>query len=267
MKRIFQRARFIWRRLFPWQWLHGDYADWAQARKKTSHADGAAQLARVRHAAREVVAGRAAWDRDGVVFMEPAVHAPLLAALRRAAAAHGRRLDLVDFGGGLGCTWRQHQAALSELQDVRWRVVERPALAAVGAAEFAAAGLSFHASLEEAMQRGKPDVVLLSSVLAYLEKPEALLASLKGQAIDDIIVDRTPFVAAARDRIVVQRTPPELGGGSHPCRLFSRSSFVAGWMPNYELVDEWPVTFDRIDGIEYQGFHFRRRQNEGGNRS
>jgi putative methyltransferase (TIGR04325 family) len=255
-----ESARAWWRRRFGWRWFRGDYASWAEARAQASAEDGSAGLARVRAAAQAVRAGAAAWDRDGVTFARPAVHAPLLAALQRSAAAHGGRLAVVDFGGGLGSTWRQHRAALAGVTCAGWRVVERPALAGIGRGEFAEGPLEFHDSLAEALAAGPATTLLLSSVLPYLEEPYALLAAAVAAGFPEVIIDRTPCVPGGRDRIVVQHTPPALGGGSHPCRLFDRASLSTALAPHYALVAEWPVPFDQVDHrVEYRGLHFRRR--------
>jgi len=195
-----------------------------------------------------------------VTFAEPAEHAPLLAALRQGAAAHGGHLHLVDFGGGLGATWRQHQSALADLPSVRWRVVELAWLVETGRKEFAGGPLEFHASLAEALRAGPATTILLSSVLPYLDQPYALLAEIVQAGFADVILDRTPFIAGAEDRIVVQHTPPSLGGGSHPCRLFARESILAALEPHYTLLTEWAVPFDQVDeAVDYRGLYFRRR--------
>lgn len=261
MSWVIEKGLHVWRRVFPWQWLRGDYPTWSEAKARATQSDGAAHLRRVCRATREVIEGRAAWDRDGVAFREPAVHAPLLAALRRAAERRDLRLDLLDFGGGLGSAWRQHRAALADLRQVQWRVVELPALVEAGRRDFADEVLSFHDSLEAAMDTGLSQAMLVSGVLPYLQHPQEPLIWAAGKGLGDVIVDRTPFVISGGERITVQHTPPELGGGSHPCRLFSRDSFMGPWSEGYELVDEWIVPFDRIDPrVEYRGFHFRRRE-------
>ncbi len=249
-----------WRERFGWQWFRGDYATWADARARATADDGGAQLARVRAAVRDVRSGRAAWDRDGVAFSTPAVHAPLVAALRAGAAAHGGRLDVVDFGGGLGSTWWQHRAALADFSPARWRVVERSGLVAAGRDEFTAPPLEFYESLADALETGPAATILLSSVLPYVEKPYELLAEVARAGFAEVILDRTPFIAGATDRIVVQHTPPALGGGSHPCRLFARARIIAALAPAYALVADWPVPFDQVDPrVDYRGLHFRRR--------
>jgi len=187
------------------------------------------------------------------------MHAPLLAALRAAGRTHGG-LDLVDFGGGLGSLWWQHRSGLGGIECRSWRVVELPELVAAGTNEFSAAPLGFYSSLEAACAPGPAGVILLSSVLPYVEDPGGLLREIAARGFADVIIDRTPVVGGEDDRIVVQHTPPELGGGSHPCRLFARGSLLAAFAEQYELAAEWPVPFDQVDpDVDYRGFHLRRR--------
>ena len=247
-----------WRHRFGWRWFEGDYAEWAAARAASAGYNDAAVLQRTLAAARAVRSGRAAWERDGVTFAEPAVHAPLLATLRVIAAAEGGRLDLVDFGGALGSTWWQHRAALADLKEVRWRVVEQPAVAAAGRREFADAILSFHDSLDDAVAGAAPAAILLSSVLPYVEAPHALMADLLRHGFRFLVIDRTPFVVRGRERLVVQRTPPSAGGGSYPCRLFDRRSLLAPLERDYRLVREWPGFEDVAPAVAFRGFFFER---------
>ena len=216
-----------------------------------------AVLAKVVAATREVAGGRARWDRDGAVFTQPEVNAPLLAALRQIAAENGGQLDLVDFGGALGSTWRQHREALKNLVRVRWRVVEQPHYVEAGR-EFADAVLVFYASLDDALAEGTVSTVLFSSVLPYLEQPQALLAEVARKGVRHVIIDRTSFAADGRERIVVQKAPPELGRGSYPCWLFARNSLLAPLASCYRLVGEWPG-FDDVDpSALFYGFSFER---------
>jgi putative methyltransferase (TIGR04325 family) len=246
LRRIRRRRAFV-----------GNYHLWAEARANSRGYEHSAVLAQVIVASRAVVAGRAAWDRDGALFAQPEVNAPLLAALRRIAAGEGGRLDLVDFGGALGSTWRQHRAALGDLTSVRWRVVEQLHYVEAGR-EFADTVLSFHPSLDEALQEKTASTLLCSSVLPYLEQPWALLDAAVRRGFRHIVIDRTPFAADGRQRIVVQRVPAELGGGSYPCWLFARDELLAPLAARYRLVSEWPG-FDAVDpAAVYRGFWFER---------
>jgi putative methyltransferase (TIGR04325 family) len=251
--------RIWWRRHFRRRVFHGDYPDWAAACAVAQGYDDPGASARVVAAAHAVRAGQAVWDRDGVLFHEPRAHEPLVAALRRAAVAAGGGLDVVDFGGGMGSTWWQHREALREFR-VSWRVVERAMFVETGQREFSDAALSFHPTLAAAQAAGPVQVILLSSVLPYVADPHALLREVAAWRAPHVIVDRTPFIAGGRDRVVVQSAPRELGGGSYPCWLFDRAGVAAAFHTDYALVGEWPVPFDQADeAVIYQGLHFQRR--------
>jgi putative methyltransferase (TIGR04325 family) len=247
-----------WRRRRAWKWFAGDFATWAEARAQAVGYEDAAVLTRVRAAARAVRAGEAAWDRDGATFAEPTVHAPLLAALRAIGAEHGGRLDVVDFGGALGSTWWQYRAACADLA-VRWCVVEQPHFVAAGREEFTGGGLSFARTLAEAGEGGAPAVILFSGVLSYLENPRVLLAEAAASGVRHVIIDRTPFWGGGRDWLTVQRTHPELGGGSYPAWVFDRAKLLAPLVEKFEVAAEWPG-FDVIDPrLDYRGLHLVRK--------
>jgi putative methyltransferase (TIGR04325 family) len=233
----------------------GDFRTWGEALAASKGYADQTILAKVVSATREAAAGRGRWDRDGAVFDTMEVNAPLLAALRRIAEIEKGQLDLVDFGGALGSTWRQHREALRDLGRIRWRVVEQPHYVEAGQ-EFADAVLAFYGSLNEALAEGSVSTVLFSSVLPYVELPHALLAEVAGRGVRHVIIDRTSFAADGRERIVVQRVPSELGGGSYPCRLFARDALLAPLASHYRLVGEWPG-FDDVDPCAvFRGFCF-----------
>lgn len=253
------------RRRWGWRWMRGDYPDWPTAIAAAAASGGGARLDRVVTAARASRDGKAAWDRDGVTFPEPEVHERLLDALRQAANTNDGQLVVLDFGGGLGSTWRQHRHALRDFT-VDWRIVELPAVVAVGRREFATAGLSFFDSLSDAMAAGTVRLALLSSVLQYLEHPAALLSTLAATRIDDLVIDRVALNPDGREKLVVQHTPPALGGGASPCWHFARETLFAP-LAEYHLEAEWPVPFDEVDGtVAYRGFWWRRRAGEANKR-
>src|SRR3546814_16397621 len=91
-------------------------------------------LDRVRTATRAVVAGEAAYERDSVLFDKADYPFALITALLRAAASADMRLDVIDFGGSLGSTYRQCRPLLDAVQPPQWHVVEQPHFVAFGRA-------------------------------------------------------------------------------------------------------------------------------------
>ena len=233
--------------------LLGRYRTWAEARAASKGYDDGAVFEKVLFATRAVVEGRAMWDRDGAIFNSDEINEPLLAALRGIAAQEGGELNLVDFGGALGSTWRQHRIALNDIAKIRWRVVEQPHYVEAGK-EFENTTLSFHPSLQVALECGTVSTVLLSSVLPYIESPEELLRAIVQSGVRHVIIDRTSFATDGCQRITVQHVPKNLGGGSYPCWLFNRETLLAPLTKEYRIASEWPG-FDNIDRAAiYRGF-------------
>lgn len=241
-----------YRRFRRRDFFSGDFPTWADARTASKGYDDAAVLQRVVAATREVVAGRVAWERDGVTFGAPEYNEPLLAVLLQIAAGEAGRLDLVDFGGALGSTWWQHRAALPAAQ---WRVVEQAHYVEAGR-EFADDRLQFHPTIDAALRRGPASTILFSGVLQYLESPAQTLAEAVSAGFRHIVIDRTSFAAAPRQRIVVQH-PPAQPGCSYPCWLFEEQALFSPLARTYRLQGEW-TALDDYPGAHFRGFHFVR---------
>ena len=211
----------------------GDYSAWAEARAASAGYDSDAAVRRVADAARKVKRGEAADERDAVAFDEIQYSLPVLAALCHAAARVQRRLRVLDFGGALGRNYRHYRSFTNGASAVEWSVVELPALAAIGSGEFENDELRFFTSIEDAASRGRPDVVLLCSVLQYVEDSYRLIAQLLELKAGNVVVDRTPCSDLERDVLTVQRVPESIYRASYPCRVFSRRRLTAAFQPRY----------------------------------
>ena len=242
----------------------GNYSSWEAAAAAASSYDDAIILERVAAATREVVAGHAVFERDSRLFREPEPNYPLIAAL--ALAGGGDGLRVLDFGGALGSVYFQNRSWLRELGALEWTVVEQPHFVACGQREFTTAELHFAFSIGEALTAGRPDAVLLSSVLQYLPEPWPVLKELAASGCRYLLIDRTPLrLREAGDRIAVQRIPAALYGGSYPVRFLGEAHLHDALAGEFRLVDG----FDSYDmelklpgetaSIRYRGEVWRRR--------
>ncbi len=236
----------------------GEYASWAEARREARGYDDPAIFEKAVAAARAVREGRAAFERDTVLFAEPAIHGPLLAGLLRAAARQGGRLHVVDFGGALGSAWWQHRAWLEGLAEVTWEVIEQPHFVAAGRREFETGPLRFRDSLAACTAEPGRALLLLSSVLPYLENPHAMMNEFARRGFGHVLIDRTGFVPGGADRLTVQRVPPSIYDASYPCWFFAREKLLAPFAADYRVVAEWP-SFDAVDiAAEFRGLLLER---------
>lgn len=203
----------------------GDYGSWAEAASASAGYDATGILEKVEAAALRVHRGEAAYERDSVVFDEVTYSWPLLAALMWIAARNGGRLDVLDFGGALGSSYRQNRAFLAPLQHVRWSVVEQPHFVQSGKRLFEDDQLRFYDSIDACLLENAPQVVMLSSVLQYLERPHELLQSLAVR-FPFLVLDLTPMHEGPDDRLTVQDVPPSIYTARYPCWIFSEERLL-----------------------------------------
>jgi putative methyltransferase (TIGR04325 family) len=225
-------------------WFRGRYASWAEARQASTGYDAPAILEKVRAATLEVVAGRAACERDSVAFKTTEYSMPLLVFLLYAATRCENRLSVLDFGGSLGSSYWQNRSFLAHLDQLRWSIVEQPHFVAVGRAEIANDVLAFYPSVDQCVRDEQPQMALLSSVLPYLERPFEFMTDLLAHKFQFVVVDRTPFfVDDLPDRITVEHVDPTIYSASYPAWFFNLSHFRtivqrAGYRIAHEF-DSW----------------------------
>lgn len=241
--------------------LSGNYRSWGEAVAASTGYDDEGILEKTRSALLAVKNGEAACERDSVLFDKIEYAWPVLAGLMWVAARCGGELNVLDFGGSLGSIYFQNRAFLSALPEVRWNIVEQPGHVRAGKAEFEDDHLRFYADIGDCVAATQPNVVLLSSVLQYLERPHAVLDQVLELPCEHVIIDRTPFWAGPSDRLCVQTVPPSIYPASYPSWIFSRQMFRS------RLDEDWQctVTFDNPDRLVgpvdfvYQGAIIARR--------
>jgi putative methyltransferase (TIGR04325 family) len=100
--------------------------------------------------------------------------------------------------------------------------------------------LHFSFTAEEAAAQARPDVVLLSGVLQFLEEPYQVLDRLTSTGARYMILDRTPFSPGAEERLTVQQVSPEIYEASYACRIFSYDRMLSSLTARWELLTDFP---------------------------
>lgn len=216
--------------------FQGDFQTWESACAASSGYDSEAIFQKTRVAALKVKKGEAAFERDSVVFDHVEFCFPVLAGLLRAACARDGNLRVLDFGGGLGTTYRQFKAFEAPLQSLSWSIVEQPKFVEAGRAEFANEELRFFSSIAETLGGGAPDVVLLSSVLQYVELPYHLIREVCSIGSRSVVIARTPSAIAPSDTLTVQVVPPSIYEASYPCWILAKAKLLAAFSEQHRLV-------------------------------
>jgi putative methyltransferase (TIGR04325 family) len=239
----------------------GHFKSWSDAVKASSGYEEEGILNKAVEAVRKVRNGEMAFERDGVPFPEMQHNFPLLWALTRAAASHGR-LHILDFGGALGSSYYQSRQLLRPCSALKWAIVEQPSHVVAGNKEFANSELGFYDSIESAFEKNDYDVLLLSGVIQYLPDPLNFLSQVLDRGISTIIVDRTPFMENGISRLTVQYVPRTIYRASYPAWFLSEKEVLSKFEKQYETIASWPA-LDKHDPqggrAAYKGFLFELR--------
>lgn len=266
MKRFFRGRKKNELPAMPTYGWFGNYQSWREACQATGGYAQSNILEKTRSSLAHVRDGLAVYERDSVLFEKKEYPFSLIASLLYIASGKGNSLRVLDFGGSLGSTFYQVREFLSPLHSLHWHIVEQPAYVEVGQAEFENEQLRFFGSIEDSLTTGKPDVVLLSSVVQYLEEPHAFLDYLASLSIPFLLFDRTAFVKEGGDRLTIQRVPPEIYDASYPAWFFEEDAFLKHF-EHYEIVADFTsyVVGEAdlyIDGVlagSDKGFLMRRK--------
>lgn len=253
----------LYRRMIRKSGYFGDYSSWEAAQQVSTGYDAELILRKVSEALLKVKNGEAVYERDSVLFDRVHHSWPLLAGLLWAATRNGNRLNVLDFGGSLGSSYFQNRTFLAHLDRFTWSIVEQEQFVRCGREQFADQVLHFYSTVDECAEARHPDVVLLSSVLPYLEHPYRLLTEIIARGFDSIIIDRTPLLDGARDRLTIQRVPSEIYEARYPAWMLGREKLLAMFAPDYELVAEFDALAGAVDlgncAARDTGFIFKRK--------
>jgi putative methyltransferase (TIGR04325 family) len=222
----------------------GAYPNWETAAKDSTGYDSVAILQQAVAKTRLVVSGKAAYERDGVVFDDNSYPYQLLTILLRAATENNNKLTVLDFGGSLGSTYYQCRSFLQGVDSLKWCVVEQYHFVEAGNTYFADDVLSFYDTIADSIEHYQPNVVLFSGVLQYLPEPFAILQEAINSKADYIVIDRNPFIVKGEAVLSLQKVPKQIVDSSYPVWLFNEPDLKRVFFGKYSEI----ATFDALDG-------------------
>lgn len=246
----------------PHGWF-GNYKTWQEVKRECDGYDTDNILNKVKESVLKVRNGEAVYERDSVLFDEVQYSLELIEAFKN--SIKDNQLHVVDFGGSLGSTYFQHKELFKDIKDLKWAVVEQKHFVEYGKNDIAINHLTFHFTIDEALQNLKPHVLLASSVIPYFEKPYVLIQQLLKYNFKYIIIDRTAFIDDNEERITKQIVPEFIYKASYPAWFLNEEKFLKAFSNQYELLRCFPSAFD-ADGIledgkrvYRKGFYFRKK--------
>ncbi len=269
MKILLKIIKYILReyRIYKSSWK-GDYLNWEKALEKTSSYNSEEIFEQVRVATLNVKNGIYPYERDSVNFDKIEYSYPLLIALL--SAVENEELIVFDFGGALGSSYFQNREFLfqsGKVKTLKWCVIEQERFVNIGNKEIKDDCLFFFESINKAIENvGKPQIILLSSVLPYVSKPYSVIAEVISTKAKFICVDRTYFFDKNSDRIAVQKVPKDIYEADYPSWILNYKKIIQSFDKNYNILLEFdgyiPLNiYFRDEVAKSRGFICKIREN------
>jgi putative methyltransferase (TIGR04325 family) len=243
----------------------GNYASWIEAKSKCVGYDDQIVLEKCSESLNKIKNGLAIYERDSVIFDKIQYSWGLLSSLQKVALEYSSKLCVLDFGGSLGSSYYQNKNFLNLGEELSWCIVEQKHFVDRGKELFESDKLKFFYNLDDCILHNKPNVILLSSVLQYLEEPYTWLDRILKLGIPYIIIDRTAFLEFDTDLLTIQNVPEVIYKASYPSWFFSKEKFLRV-LKNYEIILEFKSDFEintvvnNNIAVYWQGFLLKRMQ-------
>jgi putative methyltransferase (TIGR04325 family) len=226
--------------LLKYGWF-GNYKNWNIAKNKSSGYDNQIIIEKVKNASLAVKNNEAYYERDGCLFYEVNYNWNLVGILLNVASVNNNAINILDFGGSLGSSYFQNRKMLSSISKLEWSIIEQSNFVEVGIKYLKDEQLDFFESYDDFIKaKGKPKIVLFSSVLQYLENPYQIINFYLSQKIEYIYIDLNNFIDKRPDQITIQVVPPQKYNASYPSWFFNKINFVEFFLNlGYEKISEW----------------------------
>jgi putative methyltransferase (TIGR04325 family) len=238
--------------------IEKSFANWSEAILSSGKYSNNKIFHKSKNSFLKVIRGKAVYERDSVLFFNKNLNLPLISLMERIRKKKKNKLlKVLDFGGSFGSTYFQNREYFSDSTKYIWDIIEQKKIVNFAKKKIKMRNLFFYESLTGYIKKNKPDIVLFSSVLHYLESPFSVLSLLKKSNISYFIILKTPFFNN-KSEIKMQVNPSYIYKANYPIRIFNEhlfKSFFIKW--NYKI-DKLNWENQIIDDINFKSFFIKR---------
>lgn len=242
--------------------ISGTYPSWDRASVKAKGYSDEKIINQVTQAVELSLNYEDGYARDGIFFDDKKIPLELAAAINF-IGNDSDLLVVIDFGGGLGETYRQVRRFLRSSINIMWFIVEQDHFVDVGKASYQTSNLKFFKSMDELPLNQTPNIIIFSGVLQYVKNPLAIISKSIDLGVNWIFVDRTPVTMDSNNIVALQKNSKIFNYSCYPIHIFSEEKLLSYFEDKYDLFTH----FNALDGtlntfsqeINFKGFLFRKK--------
>ena len=236
----------------------GNYSSWKEVSVLCNGYDDKIIFEKVKSASLAVKNGKALFERDSVLFFEEDRNEDFLKIIDAVALDNNNELHVLDFGGSLGSLYFQYKSEFSKYKNLKWSIIEQSHFVDFGKKELQDENLRFYYTIEECIKdKNKADIVILSSVISYFEKPYELLSEIISFNFKYILIDKTIFCNFPEDILTLQIVPPEIYTASYPCWVLNEHKLCKFVSTKYDLQKKFNPFGETVIKIDDKTAYFK----------
>lgn len=242
----------------------GNFRCWDDAEKSVTGYEDAAIAQKVLQATKQVMEGKACYERDSILFYNPEFNFRLI-GIFGLLVARKNHINILDFGGALGSEYWKNRSFLYKFgTEFTWNVVEQDSYVKLGKEEVSNEELKFYNNINQL--KDKIDLVILSGILQYLPDYKSILSQLLDLDAEFILIERQ--IVSDKSRICVQYVGKNIYTASYPVHILEEKELLDIFMEKYKKVTEFVSEVDPVkayvDGKEfyYKGYLMERKKDE-----
>jgi putative methyltransferase (TIGR04325 family) len=203
--------------------------------------------------------GEAIFEIDSYIFDDIQYSFGTLTSLLKVAIENKNSLKVLDFGGAFGAHYFQNKEFLKPIKIKKWTVVEQEHYIKVGKEKIADGILDFAYKIDDI---NDANVLISIGVLQSFKEPYEWLQKFVDKSVPYMIFDRTAFSLENRDRLTLQKVPPEIYDASCPAWFLNERRLFDIIQEKYQLVAAFDDHIDIVKEIPsaYKGFLFKLRK-------
>ena len=233
----------------------GNYNSWNEAKKKSIGYNSKIIFQKTKESFLKVRNNEATYERDSFLFYKKKINYELINALFYIKGKK-KKINILDFGGSFGSTYFQNKTILNDIHKFDWSIIEQKRIVNFIKNFQLEGNLHFYSSLNGYFKKKNPDLVLMSSVLQYLENPFKVLNYLLKKKVNYFLLLRT-LVHNKNEEIKVQVVPKHIYKSSYPVRIFNQSLLLNYFFKNdYRLIKN-SFKNEPIGGLVQKNFFFK----------
>ncbi len=239
--------------------IKGSFRDWRKAIKSSGTYENKEIFKKVKSSFLKVINNKAKFERDSVLFTSEKLNKPLIDLLDKIRIKKkNKKLIILDYGGSFGSTYFQNIKILSNELQYQWDIIEQKKIVNFANKTIKIKNLTFQNSINEYFKKSKPDIVIFSSVLHYLEFPFKLIEKIIKKKINYFLILNTPFFDDKSD-IKIQLNPKHIYKASYPIRIFNLRLFKSYFFKNRFKIVKLNWDNQVIDGINFKSFFIKNK--------